>query len=164
MSHARFARKMWWMETVDQSSDTSKLPAEENRESQRSRRTLRKYVLFQIPGIVLVGLLLIGLRAAELLPTVTAVLFFFGWCAKDALMYRFVRSAYEPGPPHGTAALVGMRGVVVDDLDPKGSVRLGAEHWTARPAGGVSSLSRGSLIRVVSVDGFTVTVVGDGQA
>lgn len=143
------------METVDQQSE------EKLTESQVSRRTLQKYLLLQIPGVAIVGFLLVGVHSAEWLSTTTAVVFFIGWCAKDALMYRFVRTAYGPGPPHGTAALVGLRGVVVDDLAPAGSVRLGAERWSARPVDGVSSLSRGTHVRVVSVEGFVVTVVDD---
>jgi membrane protein implicated in regulation of membrane protease activity len=146
------------METVDQPSE------EKLTESQISRRTLQKYLLLQIPGAVIVGLLLLALHAAEWLSTATSVAFFIGWCAKDALMYRFVRTAYGPGPPHGTAALVGQRGVVVDDLTPEGSVRLGAERWSARPVDGISSLSSGTQVRVVSVSGYVVTVVDDRNA
>lgn len=154
----RRGRDRAWMETVDQPSD------EESRASQISRKTLQKYLLLQIPGITLVGFLLVGLHAAELLSLLTAVAFFIGWCIKDAVMFRFVRSAYEPGPLHGTAALVGLRGVVVDDLAPAGSVRLGAEQWTARSESRAESLSRGTRIRVVSVNGFVVTVVEDGNS
>lgn len=152
----RRGRDRAWMETVDQPSD------EESRASQISRKTLQKYLLLQIPGITLVGFLLVGLHAAELLSLLNAVAFFIGWCIKDAVMYRFVRTAYGPGPPHGTAALVGLRGVVVDDLAPAGSVRLGAEQWSARPVDGDSVLTRGTAVRVVSVDGFVVNVVDDG--
>lgn len=145
------------METLDQPSD------EKTRESQEAGKTLRKYILLQIPGAILVGFLLVWFHATELLSLLTAAAFFVGWCIKDALMYRFVRAAYGPGPPHGTAALVGLRGVVVDALTPEGSVRLGAERWSARPAEGISDLSRGTQIRVISVNKFVVTVVDDGN-
>lgn len=124
-----------------------------------SGKTLRKYLLFQIPGAILVGLLLAGLDYAGLTSRPIAVALFAAWCLKDAVMYRFVRSAYGPGPPHGTAALVGQCGVVVRALAPEGSVRLGAEHWSARPVAGVLQLSLGTRVRVVSVEGYVVTVV-----
>jgi membrane protein implicated in regulation of membrane protease activity len=130
--------------------------------SSKSRSTLQRYVALQIPGAVLVGFLLVALHYAELLSLVTSVAFFIGWCAKDALMYRFVRSAYEPGPPHGTAALVGQSGVVVRDLDPKGLVRLSAEEWSAQTTEESETLDQGTPIRVVSVSGFVVTVVREG--
>ena len=132
------------METVDQSS---------------SGKTLRRYLLFQIPGAILVGLLLAGLHYFGLISLPIAVGLFAAWCVKDAVMYRFVRSAYGPGPVDGTAALVGQSGVVVRALAPEGSVRVGAEHWSARTAAGVSQLSLGTQVRVVSVEGYVVTVV-----
>ncbi len=143
------------MEIVDQSS---------SEKSRKSRKTLQKYLVLQVPGATLVGLLLVGLCYAELLSLATSVAFFVAWCVKDALMYRFVRSAYEPGPLHGTAALVGQHGVVVQDIAPTGSVRLSAEHWSARAAEGNSSLSQGTRVRVVSVDGYVVIVVREGNA
>ena len=124
-----------------------------------SGKTLRRYLLFQIPEAIFVGLLLAGLHYFGLISLPIAVGLFAAWCVKDAVMYRFVRSAYGPGPLHGTAALVGKSGVVVRALAPEGSVRLGAEHWSARTAAGVSQLSLGTRVRVVSVEGYVVTVV-----
>ncbi len=126
-----------------------------------SRKTLQKYLVLQLPGAIMVGFLLVGLCYAEYLSRAMSAALFAGWCAKDAIMYRFVRSAYEPGPPHGTAALVGQSGVVVRELAPTGSVRLGAEHWSARPAEGISNLGEGTRVRVVSVAGYVVTVVAE---
>ncbi len=129
-----------------------------------SRKTLQKYLVFQLPGAIMVAFLLVGLWYARFLSLPMSAALFVGWCAKDAVMYRFVRSAYEPGPPHGTAALVGQSGVVVRELAPNGSVRLGAEHWSARPVEGASSLSEGAQVRVVSVDGYVVTVVAEADS
>lgn len=130
----------------------------------KSRKTLQKYLVLQIPGAVMVGFLLVALCYADLLSRVTAVALFVGWCAKDALMYRFVRSAYEPGPLHGTAALVGQRGVVIHELSPTGMVRLSAEQWSARVAEESVTLGEGTPVRVVSVAGYVVTVVREGDA
>ena len=145
------------MEPVDQVSD------EQDAARSRSRKTLQKYLVLQIPGAILVGILLVFLYYVELLSLRLSVLFFIGWCIKDALMYRFVRSAYEPGPPHGTAALVGQRGIVVQDLAPTGSVRVSAEHWSARAAKKDTTLTQGTSVRIVSVDGYVVTVVREGD-
>jgi len=145
------------MDPVDQTSH------EQGTMSTKSRKTLQKYLVLQIPGAVMVGFLLVGLSYADLLSRVTAVALFVGWCAKDALMYRFVRSAYEPGPLHGTAALVGQRGVVIHELAPTGLVRLSSEQWSARAAEESATLSEGTPVRVVSVDGYVVTVVREGD-
>lgn len=136
----------------------------EQTDSQRQaifRKTVQKYMVMQIPGATMVGVLLVIFYYAGYISVGMGALLFTGWCVKDAVMFRFLRSAYEPGPPHGTEALVGLRGVVVDELAPTGSVRIGSEHWTARVADASKRFGRGSKVRVVSVDGYTVIVDAD---
>lgn len=128
------------------------------------RKTVRKYAVLQIPGAFMVGVLLVVFYYAGYISSSMGALLFTGWLVKDAVMFRFLRKAYEPGPPHGTEALVGLRAVVVDALSPKGSVRIGSEHWTAIASDGAKPLGRGTRVRVVSVDGYTVTVTGEDPA
>lgn len=125
------------------------------------RRTLQKYIVMQIPGATMVAVLLVVFYYAGYISMGMAALLFTGWCVKDAVMFRFLRSAYEPGPPHGTDALIGLRGVVVDELAPTGSVRVGAEQWSARAADANHTLEAGARVRVVAVDGYTLTVARD---
>ncbi|MCP4035687.1 MAG: hypothetical protein GY733_02020 [bacterium] len=126
-----------------------------------SRKTLRKYIVLQIPGALMVALLLLGLHYAGTVTGVMASLLMLGWVTKDAVMYRFVRAAYGPGPPHGTEALIGQRAVVVEALTPEGRVRVGAEHWSARPGEGAAEIAEGAHVTIVAVDGYTVRVVED---
>ena len=125
------------------------------------RKTVQKYIVLQIPGAVMVGLLLVAFYYAGYISVGMGALLFTGWLVKDAVMFRVLRSAYEPGPPHGTAALIGKRGVVIDELSPKGSVRIGSEHWSAVAADAAEPPGRGAKVRVVSVDGYIVTVDGE---
>ena len=81
-----------------------------------------------------------------------------GWVTKDAVMFRFVRSAYEPGPPHGTEALIGKQAIVVEACEPRGRVRVGPEHWAARPAKKGETFDVGERVRVVAFDGYTLEV------
>ena len=124
-----------------------------------SRQAFRNYVLLQIPGVVLVALGLVVLHYLEWLTLPIAVSILFAWIAKDAVMYRFIGSSYGPGPPHGTDALVGQEGIVDCALSPQGSIRLGAELWTARVEGGADSQSPGTRVRVTRVEGFVIVVV-----
>jgi membrane protein implicated in regulation of membrane protease activity len=127
-------------------------------EKSDSRKTLRKYLVLQIPGAVLVAILLTGFHYSGFITALMAFALFAGWCIKDAVMYRFVRSAYEPGPPHGTEALVGKVGTVEKHLAPTGTVRIGAEHWSARAEPATEEICCGASVRVVSVDGYIVSV------
>jgi len=54
-------------------------------------------------------------------------------------------------------AVAGTYGIVRSPLDPVGSVVAGGEEWSARTADGVR-LERGTRVKVVNVDGLTLTV------
>jgi membrane-bound serine protease (ClpP class) len=51
---------------------------------------------------------------------------------------------------------VGQEGVVVEDLDPEGIVRVKAEDWKAMASAG--RIPAGSTIRVTRLDGLVLTV------
>ena len=116
-------------------------------------------MLLQIPGWILVGgLLALGVRWWGLSQGLALALFAV-WLAKDAVLFPFLRVAYEPGGSGGGAdALVGARGVASQSLDPRGYVRVGAELWRAEVADGARPIPRGGGVRVRNVRGLTLEV------
>jgi membrane-bound serine protease (ClpP class) len=60
-------------------------------------------------------------------------------------------------------AVAGTFGIVRSPLSPVGSVVAGGEEWSARTADG-SSLSRGTRVKVIKVDGLTLTVEPDASS
>jgi membrane protein implicated in regulation of membrane protease activity len=126
--------------------------------SDSSSRALRTYVLLQIPEAVLVSLVLFGLHYWEQVSVGTAFLLAGGWLIKEVVMYPLVRKAYEPGPPHGTDALLGVRAVAADALSPEGPVRVGPELWNARLEEGARFVVTGESVTVKAVDGFVLIV------
>ncbi len=123
-----------------------------------SRKTLQKYIVMQIPGATMVAFLLAALYYVGTISGGLAALMMVGWCVKDAVMFRFVGSAYGPGPPHGTEALIGRPAIVVEACAPEGRVRIGAEHWSARPKLDGETLAVGDHVNVVAADGYTLRV------
>lgn len=67
------------------------------------------------------------------------------------------------GLSFGSSIAVGTAGEVRAPLSPLGSVLAGGEEWTARSADG-QPLERGTPIRVVKVDGLTLTVEPDASS
>jgi membrane-bound serine protease (ClpP class) len=67
------------------------------------------------------------------------------------------------GLPFGSSIVVGTAGEVRAPLSPLGSVLAGGEEWTARTADG-QALERGTPVRVVKVDGLTLTVEPDASS
>lgn len=119
-------------------------------------RTLLRYIAFQVPGWLLVGMLAwtavhrLGVEAW--IAAAGCALF----VAKDALLFPFLRRSYErDGHTHGP---IGENGIADDGIDGEGWVRVGAERWRARVVRGSTPIAPGSRIRVVGVHGLTLHV------
>ena len=129
-------------------------------ERNRAAWVAGKYLLLQIPGLLIVGCLVAAAVRWWGVSTLTACLLLVAWVVKDAVMFPFVKSAYEPSD-EGVSNLVGARAVASDRLDPAGWVRLGPELWRAELARGHEPVAKGTVVRVCAVNGLVVTVEPD---
>ena len=77
-----------------------------------------------------------------------------------ALMIYFIAKVQFRRPEIGVEALTGMKGVVVEDLNPEGFVRLGGELWRARAL--KPPVRKGQEVEVVRVDGLMLVVRKSG--
>jgi membrane protein implicated in regulation of membrane protease activity len=130
------------------------------RPAARGGATLRRYLLFQVPGwLVAAGALAAAVRWWEL-PAVWALAGFAAWLAKDAVLYPIVRRAYEPdgAAPHGP---IGGHGIAETAIDrDEGWVRIGPERWRARAAPGAGPIPAGAPVRVRGLRGHVLEVDG----
>jgi membrane protein implicated in regulation of membrane protease activity len=108
-----------------------------------------------------VCVLAIGARSWVGLPDWAAAGIIALWVVKDAVMFPFVRIAYQPGSRGGAASLVGARGTAQDALSPSGYVRISAELWRAELRPGTPPVEPGDRIRVLGVRGLTLVVEPD---
>lgn len=122
---------------------------------------MRRYWLFQLPGIALVGLLATAGASWFGLPTWTVAVAMGAWIIKDLLMYPLVRSAYDRPGPTGTEAMVGLLGTSVEELNPRGYVKVGAELWRAQSP---VQISADRSVRVTACDGMTLWVEPAAEA
>lgn len=123
--------------------------------SRRGIKTWQRYWLYQVPGLAVVAAVL-GMGAHWLgLPGWACWLGVGLWAAKDALLYRFVKAAYEGAQPVGAEALIGSVGVAQDPLAPCGFIRIGPELWKAESAHPVEV---GQRIRVTGCAGMVLLV------
>jgi membrane protein implicated in regulation of membrane protease activity len=116
-----------------------------------------KYLIFQVPGWIGAGIILVGLAQWQWLPSWLAAVCFVGWLIKDLLLYRFFRRAYEPDVT-GAARLVGERGVAEGDLSPEGYVRVRGELWRAVANSGAEVISSGTEVEIVSAERMQLAV------
>ena len=121
-------------------------------------RVLRRYLLFQLPGWVVVATLCGLATRWPGLSTSTALLLFAAWVVKDLLLYPWLRHGYVPGSGDAQRTLVGATGVAEQALAPSGWVRVRGELWRAHLRSGVSILEKGAAVRVVDVDGMEIVV------
>ncbi len=124
-------------------------------------RGLWVYVLLQVPGWLLAGLLLWLSVHWGWLTAGWAIGLFLGWTMKDWALYPVVRNAFRStgGRPD---PLVGRRGVVTESLDPQGLVRLGGELWRAEPFSPGEAITTGRSVVVRAVHGLTLLVEAEG--
>jgi membrane protein implicated in regulation of membrane protease activity len=119
-------------------------------------RTFVRYTLLQIPGWLVAGLVLYGAHRWFGLAGWIALVLFTAYVAKDFVLYRFVKRAYEPPGP---LELIGHRGLAVEEIAPKGYVRVRGELWMAEVARGAAPVPAGSPVRVQAVRGNTLQVM-----
>lgn len=119
--------------------------------------TFTRYSLFQIPSWIVVGLALYLIRGWFGLPDWLAWLLFGGYVGKDFLLYPVLRRAYEGRTNPGLLHLIGERGTAVEDVAPKGYVRVRGEMWMAEAAPG-PAIPAGAAIRVQAVRGNALVV------
>ncbi|MCP5066886.1 MAG: hypothetical protein GY946_09990 [bacterium] len=123
-----------------------------------THRVLLRYIAFQLPGLAVFSL---GATAAVEwmeLPLNVALTAVGLWMVKDAVMFRFVRKAYEPGDGRTPRDVRDCRGVATEEIGPEGYVRIGSELWRARVTEGCPPIAEGGAIRVLEVRGLTVVV------
>ena len=118
----------------------------------------RRYLLFQIPGWILVILLLGAAHRWLGLSIPAAAGLFLLFVAKDFLIYPYVRKAYEPDSRTGAEMLIGMTGVTKQPLDPEGYVLVKGELWQAVASPPEQPIPRNTLVLIQAVSEMTLIV------
>ncbi len=75
---------------------------------------------------------------------------------KLLIFYPQVRKAYLKKPHTGSQALIGKRGEVIEDLNPKGKIKSQGSFWKARSVEG--HLKRGQAVEIVDTKNLTMLV------
>jgi membrane protein implicated in regulation of membrane protease activity len=119
-------------------------------------RVVLRYLLLQLPGWVLVALLLLALAARTQVPDWALWLAGVLWLLKDLVLFPPVWRAYA-GTGGWPFSPVGSSGVAVGEIAPRGLVRVRGETWQA-VADSNASIKAGSPVRVIGRDGLTLRV------
>ncbi len=117
-----------------------------------------RYWLFQLPGWMVTSLVLYGFHQWFELPLWAAGAVMILLVVKDAVLFPFLRHAYDANVKTGVEQLIGQTAVVREDLSPDGMVLIRGELWRARLRDRVGSAPAGSAVRVESGKGLTLMV------
>jgi membrane-bound ClpP family serine protease len=123
-----------------------------------SRETIVKYVLLQLPALVLVILAVVLARRWVDYPVWLAWAIPIVWAAKDAILYPFLWKAYESKDGSDSTSLVGSFGTARNRLDPDGFVYVRGERWRAVATSGSTPVEKGKTVRVTAMKGLTLEV------
>ena len=124
----------------------------------RLARVILRYGLFQIPGLVLLGLFLIianwifDLHAWLMLSIVLV------WVAMDVILFPFTWRAYDPDPSGQIHSMIGSRGIAKERLAPSGYVLIRGERWRAEVTGNLPPVEKGESVQVHENRGLTLLV------
>src|SRR5690606_28513654 len=98
-----------------------------------STPVLAKYWALQLPGIVVVAVVLLWVADHFAWPLWIVWTMVALWVIKDAILYLLLWRAYLPSDPSALPYPVeGAQGVATERIDPSGHVRIWGELWRAR--------------------------------
>lgn len=128
-----------------------------------SARVLSKYWALQIPGTVLLILILHLLQDYLSIPTWLLWSIVGFWVLKDVVLYPIVWRSYDPSYPATLHSLDGEHGVATERLDPSGYVRVRGELWRAELARGARPVNKNEPVQVHAMRGLTLIVAAVGD-
>jgi len=120
-----------------------------------------KYFLLQIPGWIVAALLLWSVQQWLASSPWLMSVGLSAWILKDLALYPLVRAAYESDVKTGIERLIGDRGVVQNELAPRGKVRVRGELWSAEIESGSQPLAQGEPVLILGAQGITLIVAAE---
>lgn len=126
-----------------------------------SKDTVKRILILSVDEITVAVFLLWGLPVLGVrLPTGATVGIIAGLIARSVITYRLAKPALLKKPRVGLSSMTGIRGRVLEPIDPEGLVTVQSELWKARCAdeGLSESLQAGSEIVVIDRKGLTLYV------
>jgi membrane protein implicated in regulation of membrane protease activity len=124
-------------------------------------RIFVRYILFQVPGVVLLYLLLILARRVVTLPPWLIWSLVAFWVIKDLILFPFVWRAYDQKRRDDSSSMVGSWGIAEDRLDRSGYIRVHGELWKAEVMGNSPSIGKGEKVTVRGIRGLKLFVEPD---
>ena len=126
-------------------------------------RLIAAIISNMIEEAALVAIVLVGLPEMDInIPLPGLIAMMVAWGVLSVVIYRMGSRALRRRPVTGMEAMVGIRGKVVSPLAPEGLVKIGAELWRAKSAGG--SIDVGQEVTVLGSEAKRLIVAAGRDA
>ena len=128
-----------------------------------SSRVVVRYVLLQMPALVLLILMLALVQRWVSLPTwfVWGLIAF--WIAKDVILFPLTWRAYDRSHKVSANSMIGLQGIAENRLTPSGYVHVHGELWQAEVAKNSVPIEKGERVRIYGNRGLTLLVHRDNK-
>lgn len=125
-------------------------------------RILRRYLLYQIPGIsILVLLSLFFVHIVEV-PIWAVWLLAGAWIVKELVTVPFTWRLYSRPRLSPTELMIDQEGIVLEKLDPVGFVKFHSEIWEAEVNDQDTVIEKGTKVRILEFRGMKLIVEKTG--
>jgi membrane protein implicated in regulation of membrane protease activity len=128
-----------------------------------SSRIVVRYVLLQMPALVLLILMLALVQRWVSLPAwfIWGLIAF--WIAKDVILFPFTWRAYDRSYKGSANSMIGLRGITENRLAPSGYVHVHGELWQAEVMENSLPIEKGESVRIYGNRGLTLLVHRDNK-
>ncbi|MFZ0241163.1 MAG: NfeD family protein [Desulfobacterales bacterium] len=126
---------------------------------QPTLQVVRRYALIQLPGLLLLILLILLVNRLWLsIPSWMGLAIVALAVIKDVILFPLTWRAYAAGDPNDPSVMIGRRGKVISRLDPEGYVQVQGELWRAEADEGDRPVEKGRSVTVAGRDGLKLFV------
>lgn len=128
-----------------------------------SIHTLIRYAVLQVPGLVVLILILVLIKRFLVIPDGVFWGIIIVWVLKDVALYPFVWRAYDTGRHGKKDPMIGRTGTAVERLSPGGYVKIRGELWKAELFDTRAVIEKGEPVKVHKIDGLMLIVTKDRE-
>ena len=123
-----------------------------------STHTIVRYTLLQVPGLVVLIMILILVGRFVDIPVVLSWGIVIIWVLKDIILFPFVWRAYDSDSHEKSDPMIGLEGYAVDHLSPRGYIKVRGELWKAELTHKNAVVGKGEKVKVKEINGLTLIV------
>ena len=128
-----------------------------------SSRIVVRYVLLQMPALVLLILMLALVQRWVSLPAWFTWGLIAFWVAKDVILFPFTWRAYDRSYKGAANSMIGLRGIAENRLAPSGYVRVHGELWQSEVMENRPPIDKGESVWIHGNRGLTLIVQRDNK-